>query len=71
MYKFKLNNTSKQCKIYRVYRSASMPDKLLGTVYPDGTAKLEDNVRWIPVARALVELGVMSEEDAIMKELGY
>ena len=75
MYKYEVDSTATQCKIFRVYRSASMPDKHIGTVTIDDTkawaVDYEKNVSWLPVNRALVELGVMTNEEANMKELGF
>jgi len=69
-YIYKLIDNGRACEIYLPSRKAGTADKYLGKVSKDGEViKATDD--WLPVSRALAELGVISQEEARLQELGF
>jgi len=74
-YIYKLVDNGMACEIYLLSRKAGAADKYLGkvTLAPGGRSIQEfaHDVTWLPVSRALAELGVISQEEARLQELGF
>lgn len=74
-YIYKLVDNGQACEIYLPSRKAGATDKYLGKVIkaPGGRSIQEFayGVTWLPVSRALAELGIISQEEARLQELGF
>lgn len=75
-YEFVVNADGTECIILKPSRKAGQEPKYLGkvVVYGDGSkyrTEKADDVMWLPVNLALVELGWMTREQANLSDLGF
>jgi hypothetical protein len=73
-YRFELDETRTQCKVFKLSRKKGGAEKYLGTVSvaPGGRTmqNFAPDVCWLPVSRARAAMGLITQEQAILQELG-
>ena len=74
-YSFVVNDAKTEVLIYTMSRIKGISSKYIGKIIKaaDGRCiqEFESDVCWLPVKRALAAMGEISQEDAVLAELGY